>query len=88
MVSFRACVPSGQVLAFASLLYGEGKNSAILWHLLSKLSCVVSFRHFVAPVFATCSAVDSNTLNLDPDPEYWPTLDPDPGLLSFLIKLF
>ena len=24
--------------------------------------------------------VDPNTLNLDPDPEFWPNLDPDPGL--------
>ena len=23
--------------------------------------------------------MDPNTLNLDPDPEYWPNLDPDPG---------
>ena len=21
-----------------------------------------------------------NTLNLDPDPEYWPIFDPDPGI--------
>ena len=26
------------------------------------------------------SVVDPNTLNLDPDPEFWPNLDPDPGL--------
>ena len=29
------------------------------------------------------SGVDQNTLNLDPDPGYWPNLnpdDPDPGL--------
>ena len=25
------------------------------------------------------SVVDPNTLNLDPDPEFWPNLDPDPG---------
>ena len=24
------------------------------------------------------SVVNSNTLNLDPDPEVWPSLDPDP----------
>ena len=24
------------------------------------------------------SVVDPNTLNLDPDPEFWPNLDPDP----------
>ena len=28
-----------------------------------------------------CSVVDPNTLNLDPDPGFWPNLDPvpDPG---------
>ena len=26
------------------------------------------------------SVVDPNTLNLDPDPECWPNLNPDPGL--------
>ena len=26
------------------------------------------------------SVVDPNTLNLDPDPEFRPNLDPDPGL--------
>ena len=25
------------------------------------------------------SVVDPNTLNLDPNPEFWPNLDPDPG---------
>ena len=25
------------------------------------------------------SVVDPNTLNLDPDPGFWPNLDPDPG---------
>ena len=25
------------------------------------------------------SVVDPNTLNLDPDPGFWPYLDPDPG---------
>ena len=24
------------------------------------------------------SVVDRNTLNLEPDPEFWPNLDPDP----------
>ena len=24
--------------------------------------------------------MDPNTLNLDPGPEFWPNLDPDPGL--------
>ena len=30
----------------------------------------------------TISVVDPNPLNLDPrpDPEFWPNLDPDPGL--------
>ena len=27
------------------------------------------------------SVVDPNTLNFDPDPLFWPNLDPDPGLL-------
>ena len=26
------------------------------------------------------SVVDPNTLNLDPDPGFWPNLDPDPEL--------
>ena len=26
------------------------------------------------------SVVDPNILNWDPDPEFWPSLDPDPGL--------
>ena len=26
-----------------------------------------------------CSVVDPNSLNLDPDPEFWPNLDSDPG---------
>ena len=26
------------------------------------------------------SVVHLNTLNLDPEPEFWPYLDPDPGL--------
>ena len=26
------------------------------------------------------SVMDPNTLNLDPDPEFWPNVDPDPGL--------
>ena len=30
-------------------------------------------------VFGATSVVDPNTLNLDPDPEFWPNLDPDPG---------
>ena len=25
-----------------------------------------------------CSVVDPNTLNLDPYPDFWPNLDPDP----------
>ena len=28
----------------------------------------------------SCSVVDPNTLNLDPDPGIWSNLDPDPGL--------
>ena len=32
----------------------------------------------------TTSVVDPNTLNLDPDPGFWPNLDsgPDPGLYN------
>ena len=26
-----------------------------------------------------CSVVDPNTLHLDPDPEFWHNLNPDPG---------
>ena len=31
-------------------------------------------------VFMETSVVDPNTLNLDLDPEFWPNLNPDPGL--------
>ena len=30
--------------------------------------------------FSLVSTVDPNTLNLDPDPELWPNLDPDSKL--------
>ena len=30
-------------------------------------------------LFLLTSVVDPNTLNLDPDPGFWPNLDPDPG---------
>ena len=30
--------------------------------------------------YVTVSVVDPNTLKLDPDPEFWPNLDPDPDL--------
>ena len=37
-----------------------------------------------------CSVQDPNELNLDPDPEYWPNLDPnpvpDPGLIYQFLK--
>ena len=45
--------------------------------------------HFVSNVRRTngrilflvgVSVVDPNTLNLDPDPGFWPNLDPDPDL--------
>ena len=29
-------------------------------------------------MFAMASVVDPNTLNLDPDPGFWPYLNPDP----------
>ena len=29
-------------------------------------------------LFLVTSVVDPNTLNLDPDPGFWPNLDPDP----------
>ena len=37
---------------------------------------------------AVCSAGDPNTLKLDPDPGFWPNLDPvlDPGLYNQLWK--
>ena len=31
------------------------------------------------PLLLNTSVVDPNTLNLDPDPRFWPNLDPDPG---------
>ena len=44
-----------------------------------------------------CSVVDPNSLNFDPDPEFWPNLDSDPGEKknldnfrenNFLLKIF
>ena len=32
------------------------------------------------PVPGIGSFVDPDTLNLDPESEFWPNLDPDPGL--------
>ena len=32
------------------------------------------------------SDVDPNKLNSDPDPEFWPNLDPDPRVIYQLIK--
>ena len=32
------------------------------------------------------SVVHLNTLNLDPEPEFWPYLDPDPGLCYVIFK--
>ena len=33
--------------------------------------------------------MDPNTLNLDPDPEFWPNLVPDPGICcQFERKIF
>ena len=29
------------------------------------------------------NVVNPNTLNLDPDPEYWPNMDPDPVLCYY-----
>ena len=40
--------------------------------------CFLSLKNFF---YQCCELVDPipNTLNLDPDPEFWPNLDPDPG---------
>ena len=35
---------------------------------------------------AVLCIVDPNTLNLYPDPEFWPNLDPDPGKKIIIIK--
>ena len=35
---------------------------------------------FFWPLLKGVSVVDPNTLKLDPDPEFWPNLDPYPGL--------
>ena len=44
-------------------------------------------RHF-DPALVGCSVVDPNTgtLNSDQDPEFWPNLDPDPGLSNQILK--
>ena len=34
----------------------------------------------IDPYRVVASVVDPNTLNLDPDPGFWPNLDPDLGL--------
>ena len=39
---------------------------------------------------ALLSVMDPKTLNLDPDPEFWPNLDPDPSsrvMFQLRIKL-
>ena len=38
----------------------------------------MSARLFALPEVQVTSVVDPNTLNLDPDPGFWPNLDPDP----------
>ena len=46
------------------------------------MSCSMFAASTPASRLVKASVVDPNTLNLDPDPELWPNLDPDsdPGL--------
>ena len=39
-------------------------------------------KYYITPPYHAASVVDPKTLNLDPDPGFWPNLDPDldPGL--------
>ena len=39
------------------------------------------------PVRTSARVVDRNTLNLDPDPEFWSNLYPDPGGVIHLEKM-
>ena len=45
---------------------------------------MLSYRYSTVPInkfrSGIISVVDPNTLNLDPDPEFWPNLDTDPVL--------
>ena len=59
---------------------------------------MLSYRYSTVPInkfrSGIISVVDPNTLNLDPDPEFWPNFVPnpnlgsDPGLLSILKEKF
>ena len=50
-----------------NFLYHQGKGQ------------IVKLSHLVTRGVIDCyQFVDPNTLNLDPDPEFWPKLDPDP----------
>ena len=42
--------------------------------------------HTTEHIHRKSSVVDTNTLNLDPDPEFWPNLDPDPELCYKFIR--
>ena len=41
---------------------------------------------FLYQYLVVFSVVDQNTLNLDPDPGFWPNLGPDPGLYKNNLK--
>ena len=55
---------------------GADLHEAPFWKL--RLLLFFKFKNFF---YQCCELVDPipNTLNLDPDPEFWPNLDPDPG---------
>ena len=59
----------GTVGLLPFLLGATGGRSPVLWHVL------FSNYHWLAR--ANTTDVDPNTLNLDPDPGFWPNLDPD-----------
>ena len=54
-----------------------------LFKFLKSLTYLFSGSFFlIKKVMVRFSVVDPNTLNLDPDPGFWPNLDSDPGLFN------
>ena len=71
---------SGDALKGCEQARGQGETHECLIKLGHSFG-LLKFDTFTAGENSVSSSVvDPNTLNLDPDPEFWPNLDPDPGL--------
>ena len=57
---------------------------ALICKIVIAVRALILLKYYAATSSLVCSVVDPipNTLNLDPDPEFWPNMDtdPDPGL--------